>query len=164
MKARAFQNQFIESLFVSAMVLERHMDASLRAQEFSGMSQLKILIAIDRTHLCSQGKDCTQSLIAHALGVSEAAISRQILNLEKDKLVIRGHDPSEKRRVLLKLTAKGRKSMLKSMSILDKELKRVLKPLSRTVEAQLVTNLKKVLEALSKNTHHYEINSINNKK
>lgn len=163
MKVRTFQNQFIEPLFVSAMVLERHMDSTLRTQVSSGMSQLKILIAIDRTHICSQGKDCTQSLIAHALGVSEAAISRQILNLEKDKLVTRGHDPSEKRRVLLKLTAKGKKNMLKSLGILDKELKRVLKPLSETVEAQLVTNLKKVLESLSKNTHHYEITNINNK-
>lgn len=181
---KTFKNPFIESLLVSAMVMERHLDTYLKEHELYGISQLKMLVAIDRAGVCQKAMlkanqkstskfalpptdclkihMCTQSMIAHALGVSEAAISRQVLGLENDNLLVRSHDPTEKRRVILSLTEKGRKVVIKSLNIMDKELSRLMKPLSESTEKQLAINLKKVLEALSTNTHHYEITAINN--
>ncbi len=153
---------FIEPLLASALVLERHVDAFIREGSPYGMTQFKILLSIQRLAGKSKkrtGKKegCCQSVIAQCLGVSEAAISRQIAIMEDDRLLTRSHDPDEKRRSVLGLTAKGKSFVSKTMRMVDKELARIFRPISKTSRNQLASHLNKTLESLSKNTNHYEI-------
>ncbi len=157
---------FIEPLLTSAMVLERHIDACIRDSSPYGLTQFKILLSIERYVRRSKNKakgidKCSQSMIAECWGVSEAAISRQVSILDEDKLLTRSHDPDEQRRSVLKLTAKGKNFVSKTMRMVDRELSRIFRPISKTSRNQLASHLNKVLESLSKNTHHYDISDYN---
>lgn len=152
---------FVESLLASSMVLDRHMDSFIKEKTKYGLSQIKILLSIDRAVLCKKARLCSQSAVAQLWGVSEAAISRQVVILENDRLITKVYDPNEKRRVILKLTAKGMRLVEKTTVLLDKELARIFKPLSDHSKKQLEVQLGKVLEALSININHYEITDIN---
>ncbi len=164
---------FIEPLLTASMVLERHIDGCIREATPYGLTQFKILLSIQRSKGHGGGSEkgrksakgkipgCCQSAIAQGWGVSEAAISRQIAALAKDKLLTRSHDPDEMRRTILGLTAKGKAFVSKTMRTVDKEMGRIFRPVSKTSKSQLAAHLNKVLEALSKNTHHYEISDYN---
>lgn len=155
---------FIEQLLASSMVLDRHIDSFFKDKTKYGLSQIKILMSIHRSIICKKAKLCSQSVVARLWGVSEAAISRQVVILEHDKLITKVFDPNEKRRVILRLTAKGVRLVEKTTTLLDKELTRVFRPLSENSKKQLALQLEKVLESLSTNTNHYEITDINNSK
>lgn len=155
---------FIEPLLASAMVIDRHIDSFIKEKTSYGLSRIKILLSIDKAILCKKAKRCSQAAVAQLWGVSEAAISRQVGILEHDKLITRGFDPLEKRRAILKLTAKGERLVIKSTALIDKELARIFRPVSDNMKKQLTQQLGKVLESLSKNTLHYEITDINNTK
>ncbi len=153
---------FIEPLLASAMVIERHIDSCIREAGQYGISQFKILLSIQR--LAGNSKKglgikgrCCQSVIAQHLGVSEAAVSRQISVMASDRLLTRTHDPDEKRRVVLGLTAKGKGFLSKTMRMVDKELARIFRPISKTSRNQLASHLNKTLESLSRNTDHYQV-------
>ncbi len=144
------------------MVLDRHIDGCIRSATPYGLTQFKILLSIQRSMAGPKKRQqCCQSAIAQGWGVSEAAISRQISVLATDRLLVRTHDPDEKRRSVLALTAKGKAFVSKTLRMVDTELGRVFRPVSKTSKNQLASNLSKVLEALSKNTHHYEISDYN---
>ncbi len=173
---RKSQIAFIEPLLTSSMVLERHIDGCIREATPYGLTQFKILLSIQRSARQSrpskspkssasgkksQAQGCCQSAIAQGWGVSEAAISRQIAALAKDRLITRSHDPDEMRKSMLGLTAKGKAFVSKTLRMVDKEMGRIFRPVSKTSKNQLASHLNKVLEALSKNTHHYEISDYN---
>jgi DNA-binding MarR family transcriptional regulator len=148
---------FIEPLLAASMVIDRHLDSYIKEKTPYGLSHIKILLSIERAFINDKTKLCSQAAVAKLWGVSEAAISRQIILLEKERLITRNSDPNEKRRVILKLTAKGRRLLSKSSMLIDKELARIFKPLADTTKVQLQQHIQKVLEALSKNTNHYQI-------
>lgn len=100
---------------------------------------------------------CCQASIAEGWGVSEAAISRQINMLAKDKLITRSQDPDEMRRSMLGLTAKGKSFVSKTMRMVDKELSRIFRPVSKTGRNQLTANLNKVTELLLEHIPHCDI-------
>jgi DNA-binding MarR family transcriptional regulator len=165
---------FIEPLLTSSMVLERHIDGCIRENTSYGLTQFKILLSIQRAGKPRTGskslkgqkskqkskgggenrESCCQAVIAQGWGVSEAAISRQIAMLAKDKLITRSHDPDEKRKAVLGLTAKGKSFVSKTLRLVDKETSRVFRPISKTMRNQLAAHLRKVLESLSKNIHN----------
>mgnify|MGYP002345218016 CR=1 FL=1 len=142
---------FIEPLLTASMILERHIDGFIRQanSDSYGLTQFKILLSIQRS---KKSLDCCQASIAQLWGISEAAVSRQIGILAKDKLITRSSDPDEMRKTVLGLTAKGKTFVSKTMRMVDKELSRIFKPVSKTTKGQLATHLYKVLESLSKNT------------
>jgi DNA-binding MarR family transcriptional regulator len=154
---------FIEPLLTSSMVLERHIDGCIREATPYGLTQFKILLSIQRCKKTGTKhiQGCSQSAIAQGWGVSEAAISRQIAILAKDKLITRSQNPDEMRQSIVSLTARGKSFVSKTMRMVDKELGRIFRPMSRTAKNQLASHLGKVLEALSKNTLHYEISDYN---
>ncbi len=156
--------QFVEPLLCAAMVLDRHMDSFIKENTGYGLSQFKILVSIERAHDCKKSYECSQTAIAQLWGVSEAAISRQAGLLERDKLIQRTSDPNEKRRVMLKVTPKGKKMVAKTLGVLDKELARIFKPIPNPKRLQLSNHLKKVLKSLSTNTDHYHSTDINHTK
>lgn len=155
---------FVEPLLAAAMVLDRHIDSFIKENTGYGLSQFKILVSIERAFDCKKSYECSQSAIAQLWGVSEAAISRQASLLERDKLIQRTSDPNEGRRVMLKVTAKGKKMVAKTMQVLDKELSRIFKPIPNPKRLQLSNHLKKVLKALAGNTSHYHLTDINHDK
>jgi len=151
---------FVEPLLISAMVIDRHIDSLIKNHTDHGLSQIKILIALEKAYMSRREERCSQSNIAQAWGVSEAAISRQADVLEEAGLVKRKVDKDEQRRSILKLTPKGKRLVNKISGIIEKELARLFKPLSETGKKQLANHLKKVLHALSTNTRHYDITEI----
>ena len=155
------------------MILERHIDGCIRETTPYGLTQFKILLSIlraNRTAKRSPSKisrkysaqktdchDCSQAAIAEGWGVSEAAISRQINMLVKDKLITRTQDPDEMRRSVLGLTAKGKTFVSKTMRTVDKELGKIFRPVSKTGRNQLTANLNKVTELLLEHIPHCDI-------
>lgn len=154
---------FIEPLLVSAMVIERQIDSVIKNHTDYGLSQIKILIAIEKMTLFKKQELAIQSTMAHLWGVSEAAISRQVTVLEEGGLIRRKTDPDERRKIMMRLTPKGKRLAHKISGIMDKELTRLFKPISESGKKQLDYQLKKVLQALSTNTRHYDITEINTK-
>lgn len=144
---------FVEPLLASAMILERHIDASIKQVSDYGLSQFKILASIDRAAQCKGLQHATQSAIAELWGVSEAAISRQAVILEHDKLLIRTPDPSERRKIVLKLTAKGKQFVSNTVQHIDKELGKIFKHVSLHKRQQLGTDMHTIAETLTRYIH-----------
>lgn len=158
------------------MILERHIDGCIRQTTPYGLTQFKILLSILRAKKSaakastksigkiagrsahkSASHDCSQAAIAEGWGVSEAAISRQINMLVKDKLITKGQDPEEMRRSVLGLTAKGKAFVSKTMRTVDKELAKIFRPVSKTGRNQLTANLNRVTELLLEHMPHCDI-------
>lgn len=144
---------FIEPLLTAAMILERHIDSSIKQVSDYGISQFKILASIDRVHQCKGLMDVSQSDIAELWGISEAAISRQAVILEHDKLLIRTSDPKERRRIILRLTAKGKTFVTHTMQHIEKELNAIFKKISINKRQQLSKDIYTVAEILTKYIH-----------
>jgi DNA-binding MarR family transcriptional regulator len=144
------QVPFIEPMLASAMMLERYIDACIKKISDYGISQFKILGSIERATACKNIESINQSELARFWGVSEAAISRQVSHLEKDKLLVRYHDPRERRCVILKLSAKGRTFVAHVAHHLEKEFVRLFKPLSASKKDQLGKDMHRVAEILDK--------------
>ncbi len=144
---------FVEPLLASAMILERHIDASIKQVSDYGLSQFKILASIERAAQCKGLEDATQSAIAELWGVSEAAISRQAAILEHDKLLIRTPDPTERRKIVLRLTAKGKLFVTNTVQHIDKELAKIFKHISINKRQQLGKDMYTVAETLTRYIH-----------
>lgn len=82
-------------------VLHRQSDQMLQERLGIGMSQFKILMMLQRQ------PNVKQRVLAHALGQTEASISRQVKLLHEKGMLALRVDPDERRKHIAVLTPKG---------------------------------------------------------
>jgi len=93
---------------------------------------------------------CTMSELAHALGVTLGAATGIVERLHHQGLVSRESDPSDRRRVCVRLTELGRQIHLKAVQRARQRMRRALATLSPEQQTQVATALQILQEALGK--------------
>jgi DNA-binding MarR family transcriptional regulator len=89
--------------------------------------------------------------IARHLGVNAAAVTRQVQELEKERLVVRRADPKDKRRVGVQLSANGHKifeRLHERSHKLERSLVATISPEEMRIAAKVLESVRGVLDAL----------------
>lgn len=120
-------------------VLGRVAERTLQDEYGLGMSQFKVLWIL-RKH--SEG--VLQTNIATWCSQTEAAISRQVNLLKRDKLIEKRTDPKNRRNHIICLSAKGEQFANEAMDVLIKEYKPLFAVLSASEQQTLNEMLEKV--------------------
>jgi len=89
-----------------------------------------------------------QSSLARALGFDKVTVLRVLRGLEARGLVTRAMSPDSKRNISVELTAEGANMLSKAQKAADKASKRVLAPLDREQQAQFLSLLQLLTDAL----------------
>lgn len=126
---------------VTAM-MQRQSDQMLQERLGIGMSQYRILLMVE--HNSSVG----QRVIADNLGQTEASISRQVKLLHEKGMLATHVDPSERRRHITALTAKGIKVTMAAREILDQFYEPLFGSMTAKEQDQLYTVLTHFHEAI----------------
>jgi|GEM_PF-7118962 len=130
-------------------VLGRVADRTLQDEYGLGMSQFKILWIL-RKH----GEGVLQTNIADWCNQTEAAISRQINLLKRDKLIEKIVDPKNRRNHIIHLSNKGREFADEAMGLLVKEYKPLFSVLTKSQQDVLNQLLEKVFFKVVKSFDH----------
>lgn len=93
-------------LTAHAIVL-RVLDHRLRAEHGLAVSEFDVLITLWN----APGKRRAMTELAGAIMLSPAGLTHLVTRLERDRLVARNADPADRRRVLVTLTAQGRRRL-----------------------------------------------------
>ncbi len=96
--------------------------------------------------------DMSPSEIAEAMQIPAHNISRKIGALEKGGLIRRSLDPSDARRRVLSLTAKGQEVSSQAQKTLDEEVGRLLATLSQTDAAIMIRSLETIAQKRTQET------------
>lgn len=97
-------------------MLERQLDQALQEQLGIGMSQYRILT------LLTEGTEQGQRVVAHNLGQTEAAVSRQIGLLGKKGYIQGRINDKNRRQHLIAITPKGVKLLSAAGQVIDRNL------------------------------------------
>ena len=89
---------FVVSQLVGSVIAEIVQGTGLSGTEFAVVSTLALW------------DDPTPTALAHALGMPPTTLSAILKRLERRKLVARARDPNDRRRHVLRLTARGRRA------------------------------------------------------
>ena len=121
-------------------------------QEFlteHGVSQgrFTVLTLLDRCF----DEPLTPAALADEACVTRATMTGLIDTLEKDGLAARETDPGDRRTVLVRLTAKGRAFLDRTLPDYCRRVSAMLEPLSETEQKQLVRLLQKIQQGLAPN-------------
>lgn len=128
-------------VIVLAKRLERSVDVALAGHDLT-LGQFDILATL-RRHGPSGGLTPTQLLASVAL--SSGGMTARLTKLEERKLIARKADPSDRRGVVVELTAKGRKLIEAAAATRFAEAEASLPPLTASEIAQLAGLLRKWL-------------------
>jgi DNA-binding MarR family transcriptional regulator len=112
-------------------------DRSLQAFESTGLSPQHHAVL----SLLEEGARETQGTIADALGYDRSNLVGLLDELEKQDLVERRRDPSDRRRHLVSLTPKGKKELSRMRSIIKRLEKEFFAPLNADERETLHTLL-----------------------
>ncbi len=96
-----------------AIEMDKVADNVLRAELNISYSRFYFLLTLQ------QDKYHTQHMLAEALGYSDPAVSKMVVELSKDGHVTVVHDPSHGRRRLVSITKKGEEMAKRAMAVLD---------------------------------------------
>jgi MarR family transcriptional regulator, transcriptional regulator for hemolysin len=102
-----------------------------------------VLILIDK-----MGDQCCQKFIADALHIDKAMMVGVLDDLGKKGFVKRAQNPSDRREYWIQLTSKGKKSMPKIISAVNRLNKSIMKNVSKEEEKKLHSQLESIYESL----------------
>jgi DNA-binding MarR family transcriptional regulator len=105
-------------------------------------SQFRVMLAIDTL------KQPSQREIAHFLGTTEAAVSRQIENLNKKNLVIRGNRQNNRRVNILGLSLDGKSKLGSAYQTLREKMDKVYSVLSNEEQSAFESSIAKMITAV----------------
>ncbi len=97
-----------------------------------GMGQLCAL------EIVSKNPGCSMTNIAHALSIGASTATTVVLPLVRTGLLSRIHDGSNRRKVLLQLTPKGKRTLLSILKGRDVKLKKSFEHFPKQFQLQLV--------------------------
>lgn len=121
-------------------MMDKIIDQLLREKMSLRQSQILIMMAIKRK------SDLPQKSIADFLGITQAAVSRQIELLEKSHLISRKENDKNRRANMLILTKQGEQKLKTAVKLVDSALSKHFEPLKNT---GLVEQLDKVLLSIA---------------
>jgi MarR family transcriptional regulator, lower aerobic nicotinate degradation pathway regulator len=98
------------------------------------------------TSLAEQG-EASQAALGRRLWIDPSDLHAIVGELERDGLIVRGRDPQDKRRNVVRLTAAGRGALKRLDVLIDEAQRDFLSPLSANDRRQLVQLLERLLEA-----------------
>ncbi len=90
----------------------------------------------------------TPAELAEEAGVTRATMTGLVDTLEKDGLVTRAPDPRDRRAVLVKLTAAGRKLLDRVLPGYFAAVTKIMQPLTKAERTQFVALLQKIQQGL----------------
>ncbi len=125
-------------------LMDKIADQALQLKEEITLSQLRILIAIGKK------KDLTQKDIADFWEMTEAAVSRQVENLHKGKLITIHKNEKNRREHILKLTQAGHDSVKRAFGIVEKAHERLYRELDMEEKKVFLSVLNKLLKTICK--------------
>jgi len=114
----------------------------LQAQCGVGLSQIRILAALDKSATRSQAS------VAQALGQTEANVSRQLKVMKKDGLVTVTKNKKDKRQRDVSLTPKGFRTFSKADQVLTHHEKGLLSTMSRSESRDFQDKMSNLLNLL----------------
>jgi MarR family transcriptional regulator, transcriptional regulator for hemolysin len=121
----------------------RIVDAQLRELGFA-MSQLPVLIAL------KHGKPLPQAELARIAGVEQSSMAQLLNRMERDGLIERVADPTDKRSRLISLTERASRRMPKGKAIMDATVKIALQGFSAADIERLDELMRRVNENLER--------------
>ena len=104
------------------------------AQRGEGVLAYQVLSVLQR------GGPCAQNELAQSIGQHPTGISRLLDALEDARVVSRTRDASDRRRLVVAITARGRGVLARRRPLVDAAVEHVLAPLARS-ERQVLRNL-----------------------
>lgn len=138
----------VEGVVVRMQVLVRRMDR-LRARVVAdqGLKNFEFDIL---WHLRSLGSPyrATPTLIAERADIHPATLTSRLDRLEQSGYVIRVHDPDDRRRLLVELTALAHRTLEASIEVISDAEKELLSALTRPERTQLSGLLRKLALAV----------------
>jgi DNA-binding MarR family transcriptional regulator len=139
-KARATFRKLHKAVFIIDKIAEH----TLQEKTSMGFSQFLIMIGIRRN------QDVSQLGIAKFLGLTPAAVSRQIECMQKKGLVQREEKKENRREHVLSLTKKGNAQFKRASVALKGRFRRIYSSMGQGEIDALEKGLEKLLYALSK--------------
>jgi len=97
---------------------------------------------------CSRGEGATPGRLAELYGLEASSITRTVQRLEKKGLITRVHSRTDRRQVMLRLTAKGNASLQRALPIAAQVAAAAWKGVTDREKKVLKTIVEKVLKNL----------------
>ncbi|MGM7681375.1 MarR family winged helix-turn-helix transcriptional regulator [Cytobacillus sp. Hm23] len=126
------------TLYKSSVTSVRKLEEKLEPLGLT-LGRLCLLYALQRI-----GKPALPSELGDDLAVTRANISGLLRGLEKSELIRRELDTSDRRRILVHLTLKGKETLEKAWPIYEETVANLLHPLGLEEQTMLLTMLQKL--------------------
>ncbi len=139
-----FSKGFMYSVHQMYFLVEKHLEQALLRSKSISFSQFMILVGFR----CSDSGPVSQSLIADHLHLTEATVSRHISTLVDMGLLSREEDKANRRKHIIKITAKGSKAFESSKKVIDKELGSIFSVIKEKDRENIMKNFDAVLNIL----------------
>jgi DNA-binding MarR family transcriptional regulator len=125
-------------------LVQKHLEHILSQHKSLSFSQFMILVGFT----CSSDRLVSQSCIADRLNLTEATVSRHISSLVKLGLLSRSEDKENRRKHIISITEKGKKTFASASAIIDKELASIFLSIQAKDRDAIMKNFSTVLTEL----------------
>ncbi len=123
-------------------LLDRRIITTISTKTLLTYAQFQVLKIIADNHLS------TQDSIASILGISQPAVSKQVRLLREHELIHATAASSDKRKIILHVTARGRIQLKKATALIEGQLEELLGNLSAKSRVSLERTLNTLTVAL----------------
>jgi DNA-binding MarR family transcriptional regulator len=124
-----FTGSLLHLLHKVTFLLERHLEKKLLIFSPLTFSQFIVLMGISAEQ---QTTVMTQSYLADTLHMTEATVSRHLKTLEKEGLILKERDESNKKVKLLLITNKGKQTLFRAENLVLQEVKSLFSCFNQT--------------------------------
>ena len=139
-----FSKSFMYSIHQMYFLVQKHLEHALSRAKTISFSQFMILVGFH----CSESGPVSQSSIAERLYLTEATVSRHISTLVDLGLLSRSEDSKNRRKHVISLTQKGKKTFEEARVLIDTELKAVFSVIKEKDRDGIIKNCSCVLTQL----------------
>jgi len=139
-----FSKSFMYSIHQMYFLVQKHLEQSLLKSKSISFSQFMILVGFH----CSGSLPVSQSLIAEHLYLTEATVSRHVSVLVSRGLLSRLDDKENRRKHIIKITAKGKKVFQEAEAIINTELNSIFSVIKEKDRESIMKNFSGVLSVL----------------
>jgi DNA-binding MarR family transcriptional regulator len=144
MKTNDFSKSFMYSIHQMHFLVQKHLEQVLAKRKSLSFSQFMILVGFT----CSENDSVSQTCIAERLSLTEATVSRHISSLVEMGLLSRAEVKTNRRKHVITITEKGKKTFQAASSIIDKELETIFSSIKEKDRAGIMRNFSQVLTEL----------------